>query len=612
MTSPNETLYNLGGDGFFIYYNALFHSCYGDGLLLSGMNYPWGEYIFLTDSMASFSILFNLLNELGLPTCDYAIGVIHSTIILLMPLTAVFLYLVLRKLETHSIISFFGALLIAFMSPQLLRFLSHFGLSFPFLLPAAIYWYFRFTEHKRLDWYSFLMIALILFFGLNNPYIGFIVSAFMGLSMFFYLVMHKDISTFLKGALVSSIALIVIFIVVKFGDVVDDRIKTQWGFFFYGADIKGLFIGEYGLFRKWFGGIIDLPKIKFETQANIGVVAFFVLCISLVLRLISFYTKNNPFTARINHLLPLLFASIVLYLYAAHFFIGKWGQPFMEEYLGVLTMFKAAGRFIWPLYYVLTVMAVLIVDQLFGVQYKVRPIASIIGLVMLGGIWTMDAGQFIKNKYLKNRYKNPFQYDTEKIDEALSANNINSDEYQAIYVVPKMQGWNGKLYVDLDYISHHFGLITSFRSQLPIINAMLSRMSISQTIQSQQFASPPIVEKELLQHLDMNKKILLLKSNKSKIDVGEQYLVSRSIELHENKSFSLFSLDPQSLIESEELKKVRADYSDLKATESYSAMGEWFYHDPFDQEEKDIKKNLLQSFRNTTKGESNFGRYGNS
>jgi len=277
FTAPNSTIFATGGDGFFIYYNLLFHTCWGEGLTLSGMNYPWGEYIFLTDSMAAFSVIFNFLDGLGLPICEHAIGIMNSVIICLVPLTAIFLYLILMRLKVLEPIAFFAALLICFLSPQIGRFLSHFGLAFPFLIPACMWWYLHIKERKIIDKYGYFIIFLILFFGLNNPYLGFICSAFLGLTFCFNFLFDKQFKFLFKGIMVSAIPLLIILTVVKGGDPFDDRIAQQWGFFHYAADIRGLIMGDGSLFNKWFGGLISIPEIKWESRVTIGVVSTMIL-----------------------------------------------------------------------------------------------------------------------------------------------------------------------------------------------------------------------------------------------------------------------------------------------------------------------------------------------
>ncbi len=49
-TRPNSMMYSFGGDALMLYYNTAYHTRYDHGSTLRSMNYPDGEYIYLTDA----------------------------------------------------------------------------------------------------------------------------------------------------------------------------------------------------------------------------------------------------------------------------------------------------------------------------------------------------------------------------------------------------------------------------------------------------------------------------------------------------------------------------------------------------------------------------------
>ncbi|HMP32269.1 MAG TPA: hypothetical protein PKD85_21860, partial [Saprospiraceae bacterium] len=70
LWKPNEMMMAFGGDALVLYYNTVYHACYGTGVQLQNMNYPFGELIFMTDAQASLSLVLMLFNKMGFSTCD--------------------------------------------------------------------------------------------------------------------------------------------------------------------------------------------------------------------------------------------------------------------------------------------------------------------------------------------------------------------------------------------------------------------------------------------------------------------------------------------------------------------------------------------------------------
>lgn len=584
FTNPNTTIFAFGGDPYLIYYNLLSHTCWGEGLQLSGMNYPWGEYIFMTDGMAVFAILFNFLDGLGLPFCEYGIGLLHWTVIALLPFTAIFIYAIFRRLQVNQIVAIVASLLICFLSPQIVRFTAHFGLAFPFLIPACLWWFLKIYQSKQWTNYGFLVGAMILFFGLNNPYLGFICCAFLGLSLFFKFLMDRDLHFFWKNVLVPVIPLAALWIILKMGDPFDDRIEQQWGYFHYFADFKGLFSGEVSLFNQLFERSFEISDVSMESKVNIGLVA----SVSIIVMFLLGFIKRAYLPKTIRFLLPSLLACVVMFLYGAHFFIDDTYHDFIEDRLGFLTMFKSAARFLWPSFYVLTILAVLGIDKLIKHSVQRSVLFGSILAVFIFGTWFYETKGFIEHTYKNEVYGNVFSELRPDMQKIVGDNQITKDNYQAIYVLPKMQSWNDKLYVDDRFFSSHFGIKLSFFTQIPLINAKLSRMSMRQTILSQQFSAPELVERELLQYLDISKPVLLIVSNSDSLNSGEAYLKDQSRLLGKTEKISLYHLDLNQLMTSTKRDRVLASYEKIKENHFLSNKFPIF-HDGFDKTDHKVE-----------------------
>ena len=562
---PNDYMYVVGGDGLFIYYNLLFHTCHGSGVELTAMNYPWNEYIFMTDAQASLAVVLSYLNDRGLPTCKYGVGLMHIFIYALIPVCSILIYKILRRIQIPQYMAMVGALLICFMSPQIARMNVHFSLAYPFILPLCLDWYLHYKQDYKLDVYALILFVCLLFFGLNNPYIGFISCGFLACCFLFDGLLKKRFSrTDLIGFVIIVAPLILLYIILRGGDSFNDRVVMQWGYFYYNAHPGGLFLGEGSLFRRWFEGVCELPSIIFESRMNIGVVSFFTISLSAVVLLF-----NKQLRSLTHKELGLLFSPILacvsLYIYADNFLIGQYYQDFIEDKLGILTMFKSAARFMWPTYLLLCICSVYFISKAYFFLKEKHSYLALVFVLAITSIWTAEAGQYVRHRFKTNIYKNVFLSKEKPFQELVSKNRINDLDFQAMYILPKMQGWNDKLFVDLDFTSHHNGAILSWVTGIPLINAMLSRVSVSQSIMSEQFSSHPIIDKELLPFLDPDRPVLLLVSEKSSLDIGSKYLVSKAkfIDKYKN-SFSLYSLSIESL-------KAKNEYQEV-AIEKYATI----------------------------------------
>jgi len=162
-------VYAFGGDAAFLYFNTIFHTWYGQGWTLSNMNYPVHESILMTDAQAAVSYVLNKLNGIKYVR-EHVDGIIHSFHYFCITLAAVFSYLTLRKLSVNRWIAIAFAILIVFLSPQLLRLRAgHIGLAYPVLFTAVIYAVVSFKMEPKLR-YGVLLFTILLFFGINNIY----------------------------------------------------------------------------------------------------------------------------------------------------------------------------------------------------------------------------------------------------------------------------------------------------------------------------------------------------------------------------------------------------------------------------------------------------------
>ena len=175
LLSPNSSMTAFGGDAFVIYYDVMYHVCQvkDTGSQLMNMNHPFGEYIYMTDAEGALASLLKWLNYIGLPICDCVIGIMHSLMIYLLPVASLLMYFVLRAFNIRQASSVIFSVLIVFLSPIMIRFGGHYGLSYPFVFPLVMLWVIRKHNEPRFEWRDMIFAIVLLFFTFNNPYIGF-------------------------------------------------------------------------------------------------------------------------------------------------------------------------------------------------------------------------------------------------------------------------------------------------------------------------------------------------------------------------------------------------------------------------------------------------------
>ena len=177
---PNQYLSVSYGEGVKAYYMVSYYARHGGGLLFEGMNYPYGQQVIYGDVQLPISMFLKAVNQFFPGSYDYASGVINMLMLWSPFICIFFLCLILRKNHLPGWYSLIMATIIGFLSPQISRFLGHYGLSYVFFIPILWYLVIRFTE-KRNIWFWWLMILLtVTVWSLFYPYWVALCCAFFG------------------------------------------------------------------------------------------------------------------------------------------------------------------------------------------------------------------------------------------------------------------------------------------------------------------------------------------------------------------------------------------------------------------------------------------------
>ena len=240
INDPNHIYFAPGGDGMKAYFGALYHLGYDtDAFRMNGMNYPWGENIFFTDSQPLVVSSIKFISNHVVDISGHTVAIINLFMLFSFLLAAVFLCLIFIELKISWWFAALAAVGIIFLSPQIGRLGGHFTLSYALWLPLMIWLLIRFDRNK-----SFLISVLI----------GFVTFLAAGMHMYFFALFGflflfywgwillskqmplKDYKWILHVFVQMILPFLVIQTMISLTDTVTDRTTHPWGFFTYRAN----------------------------------------------------------------------------------------------------------------------------------------------------------------------------------------------------------------------------------------------------------------------------------------------------------------------------------------------------------------------------------------
>jgi hypothetical protein len=539
LFSPNSHMYAFGGDALTIYYNVQYHVCHGSGDILRGMNYPYGELIFLTDAQGALAMILQWINNF-IDICDYVIGIINFLNAFSVLIASGIIYTILRTQGVSVFISLLFSPLITLLSPQIFRLAGHFGLAYLFLIPL-VYLYIIWSEEKiKVTKFDMIIFSACLFFTFNNPYMGFIGCSLLMISGLFRWAINRSEWGRLKSFVLGLMPLMIAYTYFKINDPVNDRIKIQWGYFSYPSTPKGLLAPKGTLMDDIIKKIGKGYDIDQESYNYIGLVSIIILISTAIFYL---YKNFNSYYIKISKtFIPINISSVLLFLYGTGLFFLPFDQDYVEDSLGFLLMFKAVARLGWPLYFTITTMVVMVINEFYVKTHKVISLPIIILLAL---IWNWDINTYVKLFYKDKIHGNTFSKNDDKyILEIFKENKINPNDFQCILSLPKLMMWTDNFKSELNWSAQFYSQKISKITGLPILNAMLSRMSIGQTAEKIELLANPLIYKSIAEKLPNQKDILIvLGVDYPPLSSGEKFLLEISDTLYSEKNgFSLHRL----------------------------------------------------------------------
>ncbi|HYV90887.1 MAG TPA: hypothetical protein VE978_03855 [Chitinophagales bacterium] len=174
---PSEFLLYHMYDQMRNYYAYLFylHQDFSSGLFrFSGMNYPFGDYIFYTDNTPLIAFLVKIISHYIVDLTPYALPIYNWFMALSIPVSAVLIFQIVSYFSSHRFINFFASFCFAWINPQsIIINAGASNLSLSMIVLAAILLLIKIFVHSRdrkFFRYTTLLILLQVFSGFIHLY----------------------------------------------------------------------------------------------------------------------------------------------------------------------------------------------------------------------------------------------------------------------------------------------------------------------------------------------------------------------------------------------------------------------------------------------------------
>ena len=529
----NDYVFAPSGDGIKNYYTYMFQAKHGDSFWdFKGMNYPFYEHIVFTDA---HPLLAYIVGKLGL--ADYGVGILNFLMLMSYPVAAVLIHSILKHYKVTSIWAYFAAISICFLSPQIFRLTGHLSLSYVFAIPLMWYLILKTKKGKWFIWPVIIFLTLMVFF-FTHPYLGLILSVF---GLFYALVFWffdkqnwRNVLLKIVLPIFTSIGLFQVMVFLTDSHV--DRMKTPTGFFQMYAKWNSLLVPHHGPMNE-VKHLLNWRMSSWESWTYLG-----LFVILLLVFIVGYYIKNRK---QIN-LLDLLNTPIgkmylvghLVLLFAFCFPLKYDFLKWIVELLGPLKQFRVLGRFAWVYFYVASILSVAVFYQIMLKSTKKR----VFHIFFYVGI-AFSALEFIPahlgiSKAISKK-SNPFIFSNLTQEEQDLINWTKTQDYDAILFLPFSHLSSENIFLlGTEKASYHSFLL-SYYTNLPLLNTVSSRTSVTEAIAFHNLFSPEFVEKTFQDLLPKNAKIMLVK-NRGVLDENELRMTYSSKGIYENDEFNVY------------------------------------------------------------------------
>ncbi len=539
LLSPNDFLFYSHGDGLKNYYTVGYYAMYDGDFQVTGTHYPYGELNIYTDNQPIISHILYLVNAYFIDISDHIVGILNYLMLLSILLTSLFVFKILKHLNSEDIFAMVFSILIAFLSPQILRFEGHYSLSYAAFIPWVMFLMIKILDTRRnISAWAIALFASLLFQSFVHTYYLFIHICFGGAVLFvlFFSNFPNKWKRWLSicWPLVATTMLFLVYNMTY--DTVPDRPASPWGISHYVVKWQGTFLPNHGFFADLFRSIYGDYNVQFESQGHIGVIASLLLACSII-----YYFRRRWNVQK--SLLTFFIASVGVWIFGTNW-LNEITNYALYDIFPKFRQFRGLGRLSWVFYYATTILIAIFISRVWAPKKRVQLILIIFAI----GIWLIEV--FSYNATSASRlHPNNHRLDKDKnqIVEHLNSIGIDTTKYQSILLLPYYFVGNEKFAMQRQINGMWDAMGVSYLTGIPLINHLGSRTSVKQSMTQFQLFKDSIILKQVVP--DLNEKDILLMVDKSNINHGEGFLLHSSAHLSSFGIFDFYALPVKKLDE---------------------------------------------------------------
>jgi len=562
VAEPWHIIPGLAGDSTKNTYTYLYQSAYGHGYWFDGMNYPYGEHIVYTDGQPLLSVFFASMGHVSAAT---ALTVLWWLIGLSYVLSVFFIYRILVHFGVSRPVAVIFAGLISIFSPQLFRVGGHYALSYVCVVPMLFYWTLQYYERaqKKYCGYIFIMGVVTAFL---HPYFAAMVLMW---GLFYVLaytiaakgtIREKGIHVWPVLVAIFSVFLVVT-VTMKITDPVHDRPLTPYGLLDYTTfkrDITTSIFSPVWRYVREHNAFTDLvPHISegSEGYTYVGLVVIIAVVFSLLRGIAPLFKKDKDVLLVGRDKFSIVW--LLLAAFALAFSMGVpyiWNMEWLLSRFTFLRQFRSLGRFSWIFYYIITIYAVVVIHARYkNLLAQQRWFDGYAVLVLAIFIWGYEASGYTEfsrgiASQARGNYDVYFSKKEQSWPAFMQEHHVKSADFQAIMILGYYHIGSDKLWVGEPGERMTQAGRASFQLQIPIVNVMMSRTSLSQTMKQVKTVAGPYADKPLLSDIKNRKPLLLLTYDHDSLDEDQKYLLRSADYIGHYSMCNVYALYPDRVV----------------------------------------------------------------
>lgn len=385
------------------------------------------------------------------------------------------------------------------------------------------------------------------------------------------------------GLLMLGWPLLFFFLWMIYPDPITDRNPVPWGFFHYRSCISGIFAHPSQPHWQWFGEHFRaIPNLDMEARSYVGISV--ILAIPFLLR--QFFRKSSllPATATAytqqQYLKYLFISGCLILLFALGVpFIFPYGEKLLK-YAGPIQQFRSIGRFAWIFFY-----AANICTFYYFYQWSKQ-------CQQAAWRWSLLLLPVALLLFESYHYSWSKRIDLDVVEnweegEYFTDRPVDYTRYQACVPIPYFNIGSGNFWWEATGWISQKPHTLSMQTGLPLTSAMLTRTSLSQTLNQLQLVTEPYRLPRIFADYPNDKPLLLFWDNVRVHEHGQRFLhLNQEAELlYANDWLHLYELPLESFA-----KRLQNQVAQVKSTldtlplhhdnwQCSDSLSQWYYDD---------------------------------